>query len=134
MTGSSGDWMGDDITSGIADFFHDVPLYFAIPFVVIFLMIISLFAIGIIKTISQWLHNRAQDVLTEPVMVSGKRQHVRGGSNSSTSTYYYITFEKQDRSRFELEVPEEQYGIIAEGDNGQLTYQGSWFKTFERIV
>ncbi|WP_411349645.1 DUF2500 domain-containing protein [Paenibacillus sp. WLX2291] len=134
MNDSIGDWMGDGMIGGLLDLLEDAPLYFVIPFVVVLLMLVSLFVIGFVQTLTQWLRNRSQDVLTEPVIVSGKRQHVRGSSNSSASTYYYITFEKQDRSRVELEVPGEDYGVIAEGDNGQLTHQGSWFKTFERIV
>ena len=32
----------------------------------------------------------------------------------------------------ELEMSGEQYGLIAEGDQGQLTFQGTRFISFER--
>lgn len=47
-------------------------------------------------------------------------------------TTYYVTFHKRDGNRVELEVPGEDYGLAAEGDEGILVWQGDTFVVFKR--
>ena len=47
-------------------------------------------------------------------------------------TSYYDTFEVESGSRMELAVSGEEYGMLAEGDRGRLTFQGTRYKGFER--
>lgn len=48
-------------------------------------------------------------------------------------TRYYITFHKRDGNRVEMEVPGEDYGLAAEGDEGVLVYsKGDEFIVFKR--
>ena len=53
-------------------------------------------------------------------------------SSTSTSTSYYATFEVESGDRMELHVPATEYGLLIEGDQGDLTFQGSRFLSFER--
>ena len=66
--------------------------------------------------------------------LSRQRQRVAGGVSIRTTTMiYYVTFEFEDGRRVEMVVPANDYGYIAEGDTGMLTYQGTWYKGFEKI-
>ncbi|BCG58995.1 DUF2500 domain-containing protein [Paenibacillus sp. URB8-2] len=47
---------------------------------------------------------------------------------------YYVTYEFQNGARIELEVPDNMYGLVVEGDRGELTYQGTRFKGFKRAA
>lgn len=50
----------------------------------------------------------------------------------STSTSYYVTFEVESGDRMELHVSGSEYGMLAEGDYGQLTFQGTRYLDFVR--
>ncbi len=60
--------------------------------------------------------------LTES-MVSGER---------ASGTQYYVTFEAPDGSRLELKVNGSEYGMLAEGDYGELTFQRKRYIGFNR--
>lgn len=59
-----------------------------------------------------------------------KRSNVRG--MSFTHTNYFICFELDSGERIELWTEGNQYGLIAEGDRGTLTYQGRHLISFTR--
>ena len=64
-----------------------------------------------------------------------KRTYTSGGmGDTSASTSYYITFEYLSGDRKEFYVPYREYGLIAEGDDGVLTFQGTRFIGFERAL
>jgi hypothetical protein len=42
---------------------------------------------------------------------------------TSTTTFYYLTFEFTDGSREEFGVTGEEYGLLAEGDRGMVQYR-----------
>ena len=49
-------------------------------------------------------------------------------------TRYFLTFHKRDGNRVEMEVPGEDYGLAAEGDEGVLVYEkGDAFIVFKRM-
>lgn len=50
--------------------------------------------------------------------------------SSEKFTYYYATFELQSGDRMEIRVPRERAGLIVEGDEGELTFQGDMFVDF----
>ena len=62
--------------------------------------------------------------------VLSRRQAICGMHHASTS--YYVTFELTNSDRMELHLPGHEYGLLMEGDEGCLTYQGSRFVHFER--
>ena len=49
-------------------------------------------------------------------------------------TIYYMTFQKVNGMRMELEVPGEDYGLAAEGDQGVLVARGEEFIVFKRMI
>ena len=54
------------------------------------------------------------------------------GFSTTTSTSYYVTFEVKSGDRMELAVTGKEYGQMAEGDVGELSFQGTRFLGFER--
>jgi hypothetical protein len=56
--------------------------------------------------------------------VKGKRTLVEADPENPTipKTRYFLTFHKRDGNRVEMEVPGEDYGLAAEGDEGILVY------------
>jgi hypothetical protein len=110
-------------------FFEGMPLFFVIFFVVV----VGVILFAIIGSIVQWNKNNHSPIENVLVKVVAKRTRVSGGSGEhSASTNYYITFEKENFERTELMVIGKDYGMIAEGDKGMLTYQGTRFKEFNR--
>ena len=104
-------------------------------FFVVFLGILTLFTAGIIKAIIKHRTvrrtNLASPPLSRPARVVAKRSSVSGSENS-TSTSYFATFEFADGSRTEFELKGAEYGTLAEGDAGVLHNQGTWFRGFDR--
>lgn len=67
--------------------------------------------------------------------VKGKRTLIEADSENPNvpKTRYFITFHKRDGNRVEMEVPGEDYGLAAEGDEGILAYsKGDEFIVFKR--
>ncbi|KRQ86199.1 hypothetical protein ABG79_02040 [Caloramator mitchellensis] len=112
-------------------------LFFIIP-----VIIITMFVITMIINVKNYIKNSSSPILSEKVRVVSKRFDVRhthhAASENTThvtsSTTYYITFENEAGQRFELRVGPSDYGLIVEGDEGIVTYQGEWFKRFERNI
>ena len=55
------------------------------------------------------------------------------GFHSTISTSYYATFQVESGDRMELSVTGTEYGLLAEGDRGKLTFQGTRYLGFERL-
>lgn len=67
--------------------------------------------------------------------VKGKRTLVEADTENPAvpRTRYFLTFHKRDGNRVEMEVPGEDYGLAAEGDEGILVYsKGDEFIVFKR--
>ncbi len=105
-----------------------------IMFSLTFALVLGFILFAIIKGIRQWHHNNQQPQLTVEATVVGKRPQVSGSgrNNMQTFTSYYVTFEVESGSRMEFEVPGSEYGLLAEGDLGRLTFQGTRYLGFER--
>ena len=54
--------------------------------------------------------------------------------HTSASTTYYVTFEVASGDRMELRLQGHEYGLIVEGDRGELTFQGTRFLGFTRKI
>ena len=75
--------------------------------------------------------------LTVEALVGGRRAKVSGysgGSGRRNSTAYYVTFEVASDDRMELRLSGSEYGMLAEGDRGQLSFQGTRYLGFERRI
>ena len=92
------------------------------------------------RSIKEWTKNNNSPRLTVPARAVAKRQSVShhdhvgndGMTNHHTSTSYYVTFEVESGDRMELHVTGSEYGMIAEGDYGKLSFQGTRYLSFER--
>ncbi|WP_029192877.1 DUF2500 domain-containing protein [Paenibacillus harenae] len=115
-------------------YLSEVPLFFILFGGAIVTLVVGTFLFVIIKGLSSWASNNAAELVTRSCKVVDKRTEVWGGSgDSSANTNYYITFEFEDRSRKELPVQSDRYGLIVVGDQGELTFQGTRFKEFKRL-
>lgn len=124
---------GDD--TGFFGFLKEIPLFFKLFGGFIFAIVIGGFLYVIVRGLRIWIGNNSSEIVTRAVTVVDKRTEVWGGSGeSSASTNYFITFELEDQSRFELQIRADRYGLIVVGDQGDLTYQGTRFKEFNRWV
>lgn len=68
-------------------------------------------------------------------VVKGKRTFIEADPENPNipRTRYFVTFHKRDGNRVEMEVPGEDYGLAAEGDEGVLVYsKGDEFIVFKR--
>lgn len=108
-------------------------LFFLIFGGILLFMVVFVFR-AIWNTVAEKRYNDSQPILTERARISAKRSELHGGGNSSVSTDYYATFEfDKDKSRLELEIDSDDFGLIAEDDTGNLTFQGRRFIKFERM-
>lgn len=114
---------------------------FGVMFTLVFLIIIGTFIATAVKGIGQWNKNNNSPKLTVPATVVAKRanvsHHRHGGANDhhhySTSTSYYVTFQVDSGDRMELHMAGQEYGLLIEGDRGNLTFQGTRYLGFERL-
>lgn len=115
--------------------FFDGSLFFG-AFYLIFFLVLAVFAVTAVRGLAQWSRNNASPLLTVPARVVAKRTRVghSGTHNSGYHTYtrYYATFQVESGDRMELNLPGEEYGLLAEGDEGMLSFQGTRYKGFER--
>ncbi|MFJ7981189.1 DUF2500 domain-containing protein [Lysinibacillus xylanilyticus] len=110
------------------DEFSFAHIFISITFFIVF----GIMAFTIIKGTLQWSKNNNEPLLTVPAKVVTKRSNTRGGGNSSAHTSYYVTFEVQSGDRLELKMNGRDYGQLADGDYGLLTFQGTRYHTFGR--
>lgn len=112
------------------------PLFFGVTFIIVIVGVITSF----VKGVRQWNKNNHSPRLTVPVQVVAKRADVTSYhhhnenhvSTTNHSTTYYVTFQVESGDRMEFELPGGNYGLMVEGDRGNLTFQGTRFLGFER--
>ena len=101
-------------------------------FVVLFFI---LFFAVLAKNIAQFFKNEASPRLTVPAKIVDMQRkthhHHSNGHHHHTHTYH-VTFEVESGDRMELQMPGSKYGLIVEGDEGMLTFQGTRYLGFER--
>ncbi len=109
-------------------------------FVLFFLIFIVMFLFTIVRGLLQWNKNNHSPRLTVDAKIVSKRvavTHHNGGAHGehmSTSTSYYVTFQVESGDRMELHVKGSEYGMLAEGDLGRLTFQGTRYLGFQRNI
>lgn len=110
---------------------------FPLIFGIVFIAVLGIILVTAVRGIGQWHKNNQSPVLTvEATMVTKRtnvsRHHSAGTDHHHTSTTYYATFEVASGDRMELPVSAQEYGILVEGDQGKLTFQGTRYHSFER--
>ena len=114
-------------------------------FPIIFLCILGVFVVAAIRGIATWNKNNHSPQLSVSARVVSRRTEVshhsfaNGGDvtgsqgySTSSSTWYYVTFEVESGDRMEFSVDGKEYGVLAEGDTGKLTFQGTRYLSFVR--
>ena len=109
---------------------------FSVLFTLMFVVIFGLFLVTILRTLSNWNKNNHSPKLSVAARVVAKREeishHTDDHNMHSTYTHYYATFEVESGDRMEFELRGSDYGLLAEGDLGKLTFQGTRYLGFER--
>lgn len=113
---------------------------FPIIFLIIFILVIGFIIFVIATGAKQSYRNNQSPILTVEATVVSKRTDVTHHNNGTTndmssmssSTWYYVTFQVESGDRMELPVSGLDFGMLAEGDVGRLTFQGTRYKGFER--
>lgn len=106
---------------------------FDLIFNLLFIVFIAVFLFILIGGILQWRKNNHSPRITVHAVVKTKRMKMSGGRDHSASTWYYATFEFESGDRMEFLVNGEEYGRLAEGDQGLLTFQGTRYIQLERL-
>ncbi len=118
---------------------------FLLLFGAVFLLSLIVFTVILVKMAQQRRVNNNSPRLTVEARVVSRRRDVSHhdspnagditgahGYTTTSSTTYYATFQVESGDRLELAIPGNQYGYLAEGDTGRLTFQGTRFLSFER--
>ncbi|MDO4293628.1 MAG: DUF2500 domain-containing protein [Eubacteriales bacterium] len=121
--------------------FNLLETLFPVLFLLALIVIIFTFARGI----GEWNRNNHSPRLTVTARVVAKRQdtthhsHPNAGDASGAHGYhttydtsYYVTFQVESGDRMEMSVSGSEYGMLAEGDEGKLTFQGTRYLQFDR--
>ena len=102
---------------------------------IIFIIVIGIIVFSLGQGIVTWNRNNQSPRSTVSAVIIAKRenithhQHANAGDASgahgfhtTTNSMYYVTFQ----------VSGTEYGMLAEGDTGRLTFQGTRYLAFER--
>lgn len=107
-------------------------------FPLMFIAVAGIVVFTFAKGIGQWGKNNHSPRLVVEATVVTKRTsttHYHDAANGAmmhASTTYYVTFEVESGDRMEMNVGGQDYGMLAEGDVGKLTFQGTRYLNFER--
>lgn len=120
---------------------------FSVIFILGFVAVFGIIMVTIVKGIGTWNRNNQSPRLTVHAVIVAKRTNVSRhnranagdisgahGYHSTFSTTYYVTFQVESGDRMELSVSGPEYGMLAEGDEGELSFQGTRYLGFERMI
>lgn len=113
---------------------------FGIMFTLVFILVVGMFVVTAVRGIRQWNKNNNSPRLTVSATIVAKRTNVTrhhhndagGHYHHHTSTTYYVTFQVDSGDRMELPVNGAEYGMLVEGDRGDLSFQGTRYLGFAR--
>lgn len=109
-------------------------------FTLVFVLVIGLFIYAVVQAILRKQKNDASPRLTVLARVVSRRQEVThharnmndGVYHTSSTTRYFVTFQVESGDRLELQLDGSDFGMLAEGDEGRLSFQGTRFLEFQR--
>lgn len=104
---------------------------FTSVFFLLVAVVVGVIVWTLVKSAAQGVKNSASPRVEVRARVVTKRTHVWG---DHARTGYYVTFEMEGGERLELQLSGEDYGMLAEGDRGCLTHQGTRFLGFDRMT
>lgn len=125
----------------MSDAFDLAFMILPIVYVVITLVVFIICAIAGIRIAREWKRNDRMPRLTVDAKIVAKRTTVKHFRRNrgfmrryNQHTEYFVTFQMVSGDRMELRVQDWQYGILLEGDEGKLTFQGVRYLDFQRKV
>ena len=106
----------------------------------VFVLVLGSIIVTLIRGVGEWNKNNQSPKLSVPAKVVSRRTAVsrhhhhqgNGMHHTHTATSYYATFQVESGDRMEFEVSDMEYGMLAEGDSGELTFQGTRYLNFQR--
>ena len=117
-------------------FYSGFDALFSILFPLVFLFVLGMMLFTVVGNLRRWSKNNASPRLTVPATVVAKRmnvsRHHTDNTMAHTFTTYYVTFQVESGDRMELRLSGTEYGQLAEGDTGRLSFQGTRYLGFER--
>ena len=110
---------------------------FPVLFTVMFVLVLGVIIVTLVRNVSQWHKNNNSPRLTVDATIVSKRMDVTHHHNNTThtnssSTWYYATFQVDSGDRIEFSVSGPEFGMLVEGDQGSLSFQGTRYLSFER--
>lgn len=118
---------------------------FDILFPVLITLAFGVFGLAVARGIVTWNKNNHCSRITAPAVIVAKRTNVirhnhanagdttgAHGFHTDTHTTYYVTFQFESGDRMEFQVYGSEYGMLAEGGEGKLTFRGTRYLSFER--
>jgi len=116
-----------------------MPVMFGLVWILVLVTIIA----SLFRSFKQWNKNNHAPRLTVDATVvskrtdfshsSGHHNHTTGmHSSGHTGTYYYVTFQVESGDRMEFHIGGEEFGLLVEGDYGDLSFQGTRYLGFVR--
>jgi len=110
---------------------------FPVVFMVMFALVLAVFVVTIVRALREKRQNDNAPRLTVEARVTGRRSetthhHDQNTNVTHTSTDYYATFEVESGDRMEFRISGPEYGQLAEGDEGRLSFQGTRYLGFVR--
>ena len=115
---------------------------FTVLFFLAFAAILAVIVTVAVRGLGEWKKNNASPRLTVDASVVSRRTSVHhhtgaAGPNDAmsagtSSTSYYVTFQVESGDRMELHMSGPEYGMLAEGDRGRLSFQGTRYLGFAR--
>ncbi len=109
-------------------------------FAIVFFLVIGSFVVMAVKGLSTWNKNNNSPRLTVSAVVVAKRSdvsyhhhaNVNHTAHVASNTIYYVTFQVESGDRMEFSVSGSEYGMLVEGDQGKLSFQGTRYLSFQR--
>lgn len=123
-------------------------------FFLFFVVVAALIIFSIVKSFGQKVKNAQSPEVSAVAEIRDKRIETSGGGTSTIGTgmngvgsdsgfmtsntpihqQHYVTFEQADGTRFELEVPASEYGLLVVGDRGSVSMKGTQYLGFSREI
>ncbi len=127
-------------------------------FFLFFIVVAALIIFSIVKSVGQKVKNAQSPEVSAVAEIRDKRIETSGGGTSMIGTgmagspdgigigtgftttnnpihqQHYVTFEQSDGTRFELEVPASEYGLLMVGDRGTVSMKGTQYLGFSREI
>ena len=120
-------------------------------FILFFILVALLIIVSIVKSLGQKVKNAQSPEVSAVAEIRDKRIETSGGGTSTIGTgvgsdtgfmasnrpihqRHYVTFEQADGTRFELEVPANEYGLLSVGDRGSVSMKGTQYLGFSREI